>query len=287
MTHADLRYLAEALTPRHAIAVNDPVDRQRLGDLVDVDTSEHLLGFISQAGRVVAETVGPGETVLAETDIAMDADGGWEPGPPSEVWKVPAGTRREDMWDDVARLFLAQSLRTGAASQVCGWRDRVVAIVPEEVGPKESTIIRTLANGGIETTHTYNVLDAYGTYAKWLNELALEFGSGDEAMASDTPQPPGLVRNVVAAWLMREAGEAELNQARFSLKIGLAGYARITERAPNVDLPIAELARSLYTDRANLTKVIKAAEKDAVITEIHDAIASKDTDRIAAALRKS
>src|SRR6185503_3222755 len=97
-----------------------------------------------------------------------------------------------------------------AASQFCGWRDRVVAIVPEEVGPKESKIIRTLAGGGIEVVHTYNVLDAYGTYARWVTDLALEYGSGDDAIASDTPQPPGMARPVVSAWLMREAGEAQL-----------------------------------------------------------------------------
>jgi len=285
MTQADLRYLTDGLTPRHAVIVDEPVDRERLAGLVDADTSEHILGFISQTGRVLSEVVESGETVLYETDITVDADRDWEPEPPSKVWKVAAGTRREDVWDDAARLFLAHSLRTEAASQVCGWRDRVVAIVPEEVGPKESKIIRTLTNGGIETKHTYTVLDAYGTYAQWVTELALEYGSGDEAVVSDTPQPPGLARNVVAAWLMREAGEAQLNQARYSLKFGLAGYARVTERAPSADLPIAELARSLYTDRANLTKVIKAAGRDAKITGILDAIASGETDRITAALR--
>jgi hypothetical protein len=90
-----------------------------------------------------------------------------------------------------------------------------------------------------------------------------------------------MARSVVSAWLMREAGEAQLQQARGSLKFGLAGYARV----PSDELPIAELARSLYTDRANLTKVIKAAEKDARITGILDAIASGDTDRIITTLR--
>jgi hypothetical protein len=190
------------------------------------------------------------------------------------------------VWDDAARLFLAHSLRTGAASQFCGWRDRVVAIVPEEVGPKESKIIRTLADGGVETTHTYTVLDAYGTYARWVTDLALEYGSGDEAIVSNSPRPPGLARTVAAAWLMRAAGEAQFNQARGSLKFGLAGYAQVVERGPSQVLPIAELSRSLYTDRANLTRVIKAAGKDAEITGILDAIASGDTDRIITALRK-
>jgi hypothetical protein len=58
-----------------------------------------------------------------------------------------------------------------------------VALIPEEVGAKESKIIRTTANGGIQATHTYNVLDAYGTYAGRVHELAMEFGSTDEALA--------------------------------------------------------------------------------------------------------
>ncbi|MEU3457245.1 hypothetical protein ABZ671_27120 [Micromonospora sp. NPDC006766] len=281
MTRVDFRYLADLLTPRHAATVDDPAVRNRLAGLVDTGTSEYIAGFISQAGRVLGEAVKSGETVLYESDITLDADGGWEPGTPSRMWIATAGTRREDVFDDAARIFLAQSLRTGAASQFCGWRDRVVAIVPEEVGPKESKIIRTLAGGGIEVVHTYTVLDAYGTYARWVTDLALEYGSGDQAIASDTPRPPGMAQSVVSAWLMREAGEAQLQQARHSLKFGLAGYARV----PSEELPIAELARSLYTDRANLTKVIKAAEKDARITGILDAIASGDTDRIITTLR--
>ncbi|WP_432984137.1 hypothetical protein [Dactylosporangium sp. CA-233914] len=281
MTQIDFRYLTNLLTPRHAATVDDPAERNRLAGMVDTETSEYIAGFISQAGRVLGEAMESGETVLYESDITVDADGDWEPGAPSRMWMVTAGTQRKDVFDDAARLFLAHCLRTGAASQFCGWRDRVVAIVPEEVGPKESKIIRTLADGGIEVVHTYTVLDAYGTYARWVTDLALEYGSGDEAIASDTPRPPGMARSVVSAWLMREAGEAQLQQARGSLKFGLAGYARV----PSEELPIAELARSLYTDRANLTKVIKAAEKDARITGILDAIASGDTDRIITTLR--
>ncbi|NES29295.1 hypothetical protein GCE86_17870 [Micromonospora terminaliae] len=281
MAQVDFRYLTDLLTPRHATAVDDPTERNRLAGLVDTDTSEYIAGFISQTGRVLGESMKSGETVLHESDIILDADGGWEPGTPSRMWIVSEGTRREDVFDDAARVFLAHSLLTGAASQFCGWRERVVAIVPEEVGPKESKIIRTLADGGIEVVHTYTVLDAYGTYARWVTDLALEYGSGDEAIASDTPRPPGMARSVVSAWLMREAGEAQLQQARHSLKFGLAGYARVSGE----ELPIAELARSLYTDRANLTKVIKAAEKDARISGILDAIASGDTDRIMTTLR--
>ncbi|GIJ81271.1 hypothetical protein [Micromonospora phaseoli] len=121
--------------------------------------------------------------------------------------------------------LIVKAASTGAASQFCGWRDRVVAIVPEEVGPKESKIIRALAGGGIEAVHTCTVLDASGTCARWVTGLALEYGSGDEAIASDTPRPPGMAQSVVSAWLMREAGEAQLQQARHSLKFGLAGYA--------------------------------------------------------------
>ena len=154
LTRVDFRYLADLLTPRHAATVDDPGERNRLAGLVDSDTSECIAGFISQTGRVLGEAVESGETVLYESDITVDADGDWEPGTPSRVWMVTAGTRREDIFDDTARLFLAQSLHTGAASQFCGWRDRVVAIVPEEVGPKESKIIRTLAGGDIEVVHT-------------------------------------------------------------------------------------------------------------------------------------
>jgi hypothetical protein len=100
------------------------------------------------------------------------------------------------------------------------------------VGPKESKIVRTLADGGIEATHTYNVLDAYSKYSEWVHALADEFGDTDERSAAGVETPditplPHLAASIAQAWLMREAADASLEQARHSLKFGLAGFSRV------------------------------------------------------------
>jgi hypothetical protein len=189
---------------------------------------------------------------------------------------------------DARRLFLAHSLRTGAVSRFAGWRERLVALIPEEVGPKESKIMRTTRDGEIEATHTYTVLDAYGTYAGWVHDLAMEFGSTDEALENrrhPSDRTESEVTHIVQAWLMREAADAELVQARGSLKLGLGAHAHILKHSDEPHISIAELARSLYTDRPNLSKVVKAAANDDRITRLLGAIESGDSNAILAVYR--
>jgi hypothetical protein len=185
--------------------------------------------MLSRAGRVLAWRLATGERVIYEGEIQVDHDGalvrGWKPVGEPRTYLVRSKDEAE-IFHDVCRLFLSHSLRTGAASRFAGWRARVVALIPEEVGAKESKIIRTTADGGIQATHTYNVLDAYGTYAGWVHELAMEFGGIDEALAKAVPWTPGnadegQVSHIVQAWLMREAADAELAQARTTLTSAL------------------------------------------------------------------
>jgi hypothetical protein len=85
----------------------------------------------------------------------------------------------------------------------------------------------------------------------------------------------GLVSNIVQAWLLREAAEAQLEQARYSLKLALGAQARVQHIGGSVQpMAMAELARSLYTDRANLTRVAKTAESDERIRPVLDYAAS-------------
>lgn len=249
--------------------------------------------MISREGRVVAWRLTTGERVIYEGEIQVDYDGalvnGWTPVGEPRAYLVRSNAQAE-IFHDVCRLFLAHSLRTGATSRFAGWRARVVALIPEEVGAKESKIIRTTADGEIEATHTYNVLDAYGTYAGWVHELAMEFGSTDEALAKAGPWTPdnadeGPVRTIVQVWLMREAAEAELAQARTTLNLSLGAHARRLNHSGWPGLNIAELARSLYTDRPNLSKVIKAAESDHHTRRWFDALESHDPDAVLALYR--
>ncbi len=296
MPQIDSRYLDPVLAPKHASLVDDPSERARLLAAIDEDDEtsvEALVGMISREGRVVAWRLATGERVIYEGEIQVDYDGalvnGWKPVGRPRAYLVRSNDKVE-IFHDVCRLFLSHSLRTGAASRFAGWRARVVALIPEEVGAKESKIIRTTADGGIEATHTYNVLDAYGTYAGWVHELAMECGSTDEALAKAGPWTPGnanegQVYNIVQAWLMREAADAELAQARTTLNLSLGAHARHLNRSGGSGVSIAELARSLYTDRPNLSKIIKAAESDSRTRRWFDAIESGDPDAVLAAYR--
>lgn len=221
--------------------------------------------------------------MIYEGEITVGADFEWEPSGEPGIWR--AHTTDETAIDqDARRMFLAQSLRLDAVMRFAGWRERIVALIPDEVGPKESKIWRTTATGTVDGTHTYNVLDAIGTYAGYVHDLAMEFGTTGKAAAAQSDWPKeaqreiregGLVPNIVQAWLLREAAEAQLDQARHTLKFSLGAQARLQHMGGSIrPMAMAELARSLYTDRANLTRVVKAAESDERIRQVLDYAAS-------------
>lgn len=260
MTHPDL---ANVLALAHAHLVED---RKQAASLIEAqraleesDKEDILSQFVSERGLVEAWRTPAGECVLCVTDIQV-VGGGYR----MDAAKVPAVFRFDtadeaEIRADSQRAFLAHSIDSGATRRFAGWRDRVVALIPEEVGLKEANIFRTRSDGSIQRTHTYNALDAVTQYAKWVGELADEFGSTDEKYVAgiETPNVSGLYTpQVVQAWLVREAAEAELAQARTSLK----GYLAIPSHL--LGMSVAELARSLHTDRPNLSRVIKAAAAD-------------------------
>lgn len=264
MTHAELE---SSLALRHAAEVQDAKTLAALAATEDDGATKVLAGYISEKGRVLAWRTTTGSRVLYEGPISVGCDFEWTPSgsPRIYVFNTEDATA---ITEDTLRLFLSQSISNGGARALAGWRDRVVALIPEEVGAKESKIVRTLAGGGIDSTHTYNVLDAYSKYSEWVHELAAEFGGTDEKLLAgietpDTAPFPFIAADIARAWLLREAAEAELQQARLSLRLGLAGFSRLSG-LPGADpgASVAELARSLHTDRPNLARAIKAAEGD-------------------------
>jgi hypothetical protein len=274
MTHPDLD---SSLTLRHAIEVTDSADVSALAATEDDDASDVLAGYISEKGRVLAWQTADGRRVLYEGAISVGDDFEWAPTGSPRIYRFETDDSSE-ITADTRRLFLTQSLSSGGARAVAGWRDRVVALIPEEGGAKEAKIMRTLPGGEIDATHTYNVLDAYSKYAEWVHELAAEFGGTDEKLAAGIKTPdiaplPAIAAHIAQAWLLREAADAELQQARHSLKFGLAGFSRLGS-LPDADrgASIAELARSLHTDRPNLTRAIKAAEADRSVREAMERI---------------
>jgi hypothetical protein len=274
MTQAD--YL-DILTPRHATLVTDLQEAAALAGEADGEGVDFIDGYISEKGRVVGWAQPTGEYVLCEGDVAVADDLSWEPAGIPRIYRANTSDVK-DAREDVRRLFLAQSIRNGGAYRFTGWRDRIVAFIPEEVGPKESKIMRTMRDGSIDVEHTYNVLDACAKYAEWVNDLAKEFGGTDEAIGinrADTEAVGSMVRNIAQAWLLRDAAEIQLSQARHSLRFALAGQARIfTRRNADDSFTVSELARSLHTDRPNLARAIKAAQNDPNVKKAIDCIDS-------------
>lgn len=272
MTQKD--YL-DILSPRHATLVTDLQEAAALAAFADEEGVDFVDGYISEKGRVVAWAQPTGEYVLYEGEVAVADDLSWSPAGTPRIYRANTNDE-EEVVDDVRRLFLAQSIRNGGAYRFTGWRDRIVAFIPEEVGPKESKIMRTLRDGRIDVEHTYKVLDACAKYAEWVNDLAKEFGATDEAIGinrKDTAALGPMARDIVQAWLLRDAAEIQLSQARHSLRFALAGQERGFKRN-NDDgrLTVSELARSLHTDRPNLTRAIKAAQNDPSVKEAFDSI---------------
>lgn len=276
MTQKD--YL-DILSPRHATLVTDLQEAAALAAFADKEEVDFVDGYISEQGRVVAWTQPTGEYVLYEGEVAVADDLSWSPTGIPRIYRANTNDE-EELVEDVRRLFLAQSIDNGGAYRFTGWRDRIVAFIPEEVGPKESKIMRTLRDGRIDVEHTYTVLDACAKYAEWVNDLAKEFGATDEAIGIDRKDTAALgpmVRDIVQAWLLRDAAEIQLSQARHSLRFALAGQERSFKRS-NDDgrLTVSELARSLHTDRPNLTRAIKTAQNDPSVKEAFASIDALD-----------
>lgn len=264
MTQIDTRYLDPVLTPQHADLIDNPKERTRLLDQIEINESGAIGdSLMSRTGRVLGRQLATGQRLIYESDIETDFDArlkmAWHSVGEPTIYQVTTDDD-EELADDIRRLFLSHSLRTGGATLFAGWRQTVVALVPDE-GASEWKIFRShpIDTIPIHWTRAVTVLDAYGTYAQWVNDLAMSAGysHGDTRLGI-----------IIQAWLLREAADAQLEQARHALKLGLARHARRLKKKDPSTLSIAELARSLYTDRANLSRVIRAAEIDPEVAAV-------------------
>jgi hypothetical protein len=258
MTRTQGQYLDELLSPRGTL-VQDDAERQRLAEGVVTEDSvaEPLRNYVTGHVRVAAARLTTGETVVRVDDVD---DAGFEDDEGVEfvnrhVYLCHGSD--EQAVDEARRLLLAETLDTQAMRRFAGWRDRVVALIRDLWG--EYKIVRTLADGAIEMDHGYSVLDGVTIYANWVRELAQELR---DVRVGD-PADFAIFNLVVHPWLVKEAAEAELEQARFSLRYGIGGITRSGRIGTSADgaITISELARGLYTDRANLSRLVSSAEK--------------------------
>ncbi|OJF14553.1 hypothetical protein [Couchioplanes caeruleus] len=168
----------------------------------------------------------------------------------NELVSVRAGyTSVDEARADARRLLLKLAINSPELRFFTGWGLDAVLVVRAQ----NWYTIRTKHNGTIEFWVDEEPLEAHGRYANKATQLAREVRNN-----FDIPVPPGM-RKVAEAFIQREAANASLLQARQSLRIILESIDRHDTDADK-KMNIAELARNLYTDRANLYKLMPSRQ---------------------------
>ncbi len=262
MTTAEAR---DKLSPRHVTLIGDREDLRAALPGIDPDDSRmhayqyHTPGMyyqvseIAKDSRLIEECLG----VDVEEEFGGLTEREWNDR--TRIFYRVDG--KNEAVQDVRRMFLTRSIENGAVPYLSGFRHRIVAIISEISGSmKETKVMRTDDSGDIECIHGYNSMDALTQYATWVHALALEFGSGDEhsfGPISRECTDAGIDPGIVQAFLVREASDVLLANARHQLKMRLGGWKMRSGENANM----SELARSLHADRPNLLKLVRESEK--------------------------
>jgi hypothetical protein len=158
---------------------------------------------------------------------------------------------------DGRRRLLGLLLGSAALRRVAGWETDAVVLGRGY----DYYILRTHREGTIDLSYAEQPLDAYALYARLVTELAEELvpPDGPHRLSKISPLLPGTIR----AWLYRAASEAIGDQARVTAGLGLKGLVKAGDLSRNARHParmsLSELACSLHTDRARLSRAISAA----------------------------
>ncbi len=156
----------------------------------------------------------------------------------------------EESAADAQRALLGFAI-AGEVRWMTGWKLDVVMLLRGH----DWYIVRTRQNGAVEVEACEDVLPAHGYYVEACNKLARELEYGSSVIRDSTDS---WTRKIATAFVQREAGRALAAQARHSLKVTFEGIARIKKLrpgSPHSQVNISELARNLYTDRPNLSKL--------------------------------
>jgi hypothetical protein len=158
---------------------------------------------------------------------------------------------------DGRRRLLGLLLASAALRTVAGWEADAVVLGRGY----DFYILRTHSEGTIDLSYAEQPLDAYALYARLVTDLAEELVPPDDRHRLGTVSP--LLPVTVRAWLYRAAGEVMGDQARVTAGIGLKGLVKAGDLGQSsrhaARISLAELACSLHTDRARLSRAISAA----------------------------
>ncbi len=169
-------------------------------------------------------------------------------GDDAETVAVYSGYDTEDSAvQDARRILLRAVIGRDVFSQAAGWNTEVVVLAH---GADAFTIFRTHPDGKVDATQVENVLWAYAQYAEAVDALATDLTSHKRIR-----EFPAMTPKIIDAWLRRESAQALAGQARVSLDGALRAFGY------QPSMSVADLARSLHTDRGNLSRLISKAAK--------------------------
>ncbi|MFD2422396.1 hypothetical protein [Amycolatopsis pigmentata] len=170
------------------------------------------------------------------------------PGEDTETVAIYGGYDSEDAAvQDARRIMLRSVINRDVFSQAVGWNAEVVVLAR---GVDAFTIFRTHPGYRVDATVVEDVLLAYAQYAEAVDALA-----NDLTLYDRMREFPAMTPKIIDAWLRRESAQALAGQARVSLE----GALRAFSYQPSMS--VADLARSLHTDRGNLSRLISKAAK--------------------------
>jgi hypothetical protein len=164
--------------------------------------------------------------------------------------KVYAYEDEKDAYQDACRLTLQWVLdsKTIEVRHLTGWQKDVVMLVRGA----DFYSIRTHYTGEIKIEGSEEIQLAY----KYFVELATDL-SAEIEFKGDMPglRENSLYGKIASAFVQREAAQALQAYARHVLSLGLDGAASI-EKLGGLKINMSQLARSLHTDRPNLTRYL-------------------------------
>lgn len=163
--------------------------------------------------------------------------------------KVYVYKEEREAYEDACRLTLNWILDAEDLEfrELVGWKNDVVMLV--RGGDFYS--VRTHHSGRIKIVGAEDFQLALKNYVQMVMNLSaeIEFESGDFPGMQENPS----YKKVASAFLQRAAGQALQEYGRHCLSLNIDGAAAI-EQFGGPELNMSELARSLHTDRPNLTR---------------------------------
>lgn len=218
--------------------------------------------LVASTGKVVGGPHDGKVLVVATEDTPVSGTyGGGDQG-----MSVYSGYRDDDeSYQDALRLIVNTAVRDGSYEAIAGWGGDAVILLPGLFGG--GYIIRVAsALGDPEQSALYTVsevtpeerADLGEVFAEAIDELIADLSQRAEGLSSaGLEDDAALLTELAVPWLNKEAAQRRAASARQYFLAAAHPSGGLV--GPNAIITMSDLARNLYTDRANLTRTINQA----------------------------